>query len=454
MKTKLHHLLAAFAKPALVVTLTLQVSNVLAQNNNFVLAGTLTNYSAGPIIAADVNGDGKPDLVLGGTNLITIYTNNGAGGFVLSGTVPFPENGLVALAAANIRGNGQIDLIASGNFNPPGDVNTSTLVILTNNGSGVFSSNATYLFQGAAYGGITAVDVNGDGSLDLVVPTYNITEFSPNCVTVLTNNGSGVFNTSWTGSGFYYSHSAAVADFNGDGKPDIAICSYTFGEVAIFTNAGAGQFAESQVLSVGGSSESCAAANFSGVAGFAGVAVADLLGTQGITVCTNNGKGQLAVQTSYSSGESVANVVAADLTGTGPIDIIAASQSSNAVVLLYNNGGGVFTSQTPLSSGPTLAGQNGGAFAVADFNGDGVPDLAVAAANVVTIYFGLPALGVAQAPGNQVALFWRPWATNFVLQTTTNLSSTNWVNVSNGWPIIGITVPNASPGAFYRLHQE
>jgi hypothetical protein len=62
-------------------------------------------------------------------------------------------------------------------------------------------------------------------------------------------------------------------------------------------------------------------------------------------------------------------------------------------------------------------------------------------------------LNIAQS-GNQSVLFFPAGATNFVVQTSTNLSSTNWTTVTNGTPIMGITVPNSSPAAFYRLQYQ
>jgi hypothetical protein len=55
------------------------------------------------------------------------------------------------------------------------------------------------------------------------------------------------------------------------------------------------------------------------------------------------------------------------------------------------------------------------------------------------------------ANGNQVVIYWVGGATNFVLQTITNLASTNWTSVTNGAAIMGVTVSNTSPGSYYRL---
>jgi hypothetical protein len=62
-----------------------------------------------------------------------------------------------------------------------------------------------------------------------------------------------------------------------------------------------------------------------------------------------------------------------------------------------------------------------------------------------------PWLNIVQA-GNQAVLYWPASATNCVLQTTTNLASPNWVTVTNGVPIIGVTLTNSSSAAFFRLH--
>ncbi len=64
-----------------------------------------------------------------------------------------------------------------------------------------------------------------------------------------------------------------------------------------------------------------------------------------------------------------------------------------------------------------------------------------------------PSLGIASA-GNQVVVYWPVDATNYLLQTTTNLSSPNWATVSNGVPIIGVTLTNYPSGAFFRLQSH
>jgi hypothetical protein len=78
-----------------------------------------------------------------------------------------------------------------------------------------------------------------------------------------------------------------------------------------------------------------------------------------------------------------------------------------------------------------------------------------AMANRTVVIIPVPPLGVASAVGSQAAIFWPPGSdTNYVLQMTTNLSGGNWVNVTNGVPLTGIFVTNASPAAFFRLEPQ
>jgi len=53
--------------------------------------------------------------------------------------------------------------------------------------------------------------------------------------------------------------------------------------------------------------------------------------------------------------------------------------------------------------------------------------------------------------GNQAVLFWSASATNYILQSTTNLASPNWVTASDAVPVIAFTVTNTSPARFFRL---
>jgi uncharacterized protein (DUF2141 family) len=145
-------------------------------SGGFVIA---TNLAVGrspiSVCAADVNGDGKMDLICANesANTLTVLTNDGSGGFVIAsspGVGSFP----ISVCAADVNGDGKMDLICANN----GD---KTLTVLTNDGSGGFMI-ASSPSVGSAPISVCAADVNGDGKLDLICAN----EFS-NTVSVLIN---------------------------------------------------------------------------------------------------------------------------------------------------------------------------------------------------------------------------------------------------------------------------
>lgn len=387
MQTTTQKLVLTLALLALLSNFNPQLSTAFAQNSNFTFSASITvsNTYLSSVSAGDVNGDGWPDLVCASqndllnnpTNILSIFTNDGTGSLVFSSTVNV-DTSPVWVQMADINGNGNLDLISGGNVN-------NTLTICTNNGAGVFSSNAIYSVAGNPYC-FVAADINSDGKPDLIVSTYNNTSQTLNSISVLTNNGSGRFVTSWTFGDYYYARSVAVADFNGDGKPDLAVAYFTYGLVGIYTNAGKGKFAKAGEVNVNGASSYVVAADFNGD-GKPDLAVADSLDGNGVTVLTNNGDGTFTQQANYSVGGNPLSLTVADLSGRGRMDIIAANyQSANTVGILTNDGSGGFALEPPLAAELTPIGTT-----VADFNGDGTPDLAIAnGTNTVTVYFGVP----------------------------------------------------------------
>ena len=93
--------------------------------------------------------------------------------------------------------------------------------MLTNNGYGVFGSNATYSV-GSGPVSFAAADVNGDGKVDLIAA--NLVDST---LTVLTNNGNGGFGSNATYNVGNYPECVAAADVNGDGKVDLITANYS-----------------------------------------------------------------------------------------------------------------------------------------------------------------------------------------------------------------------------------
>lgn len=205
-------------------------------NVGFVLAATLAvGHFPYALIAVDVNNDSKPDLVTvnySGSSAATlsVLTNDGTGGFVLACSPAV--NGPYSIAAADVNEDGKMDLISAGG----GYIN-----VLTNRGASQFGFSSAPYSPGAPQKVVTA-DVNGDGHIDLI--TANVIG---DTISILTNNGRGNFILASSPSVPGGPHSLAAADINGDGKTDLVVGTiygnvYTDTGLTVLTNDGAGNF--------------------------------------------------------------------------------------------------------------------------------------------------------------------------------------------------------------------
>ena len=192
--------------------------------NNTLTVGTAPYF----VMATDVNGDGKMDLVCANhySHSLTVLTNNGHGGFAIAAS-PNTGNEPLSAVAVDINGDGKVDLISADYGGGSGGGNT--LTVLTNAGNGNFGLYAT-LSVGSQPFTVAAADVNGDGRPDLISANN-----SSGNVTVLLNNGDGTFTrTDYpTVAGCIF---VATTDLNGDGKPDLVTANSGSGSLTLLTN--------------------------------------------------------------------------------------------------------------------------------------------------------------------------------------------------------------------------
>lgn len=249
-----------------------------------------------------------------------------------------------ALAVGDVNGDGKPDLLAANwcsGSDEAGCVGNGAVGVLLNNGDGTFQAPVTYDSAGNNTTSMAVADVNGDLKPDLLVANNCID--SSNCdngiIAVLLNNGDGTFQAALPcGAGGYQPHAVAVADINGDGNPDLLVANNC------------------------GSSGACAEGGLVGV----------LLG---------NGDGTFQAAITYGSGGYGADsVVVGDVNGDGRPDLLVASNcvdSSNCengtVGVLLGNGDGTFQAAVTYGSG----GYQANSVAIGDVNGDGRPDLLV-----------------------------------------------------------------------------
>ena len=270
-----------------------------------------------PLVAiGDFNGDGIPDIVSAPHGGIAISLGNGDGTFMTT-LIPNvdPVDGINAFGVGDFNGDGICDLLVD-------DEDTGNLTMLLGKGDGTFSVGQNLKFNSVT---IAVADFNGDGKIDVALSGNATT-------TILLGNGDGTF-TATPNPPQIVPNRLVAADFNGDGKLDLAV--------------------------VGS-------------------------GTNAITILLGNGDGTFTAAPNPPPG-TTSQLIAADFNGDGKIDLAALDLLGDTVTILLGNGDGTFTAESPFPTG-----SNAVSLAVGDFNGDGKPDVAVA--------------GVASFPEHQVAI--------------------------------------------------
>jgi hypothetical protein len=294
-------------------------------SGNFALSAT---YAVGnnptAVVAADVNGDGRLDLISAnrGDHSVSVVTNNGNGGFALSGTYQVGV-GPDWVTAADVNGDSNVDLITA-------NYDAGTLSVLTNSGNGRFALSGTYQAGGVDGAScVTAADVNGDGKVDLIAANN-----SGGTVLVLTNNGSGGFALSGTYAVGNSSISVAAADVNGDGKVDLIGCSWGNNAISVLTNNGSGGFTLSGTYAVDTHPYMVTVADVNGD-GKLDLISANQAGNT-LSVLTNDGSGGFSTEGTYAVGNNPNFLAAADVNGDGKVDLISANSGNSTLSILTN----------------------------------------------------------------------------------------------------------------------
>ena len=338
---------------------------------------------ASSLTAADLNGDGHVDII--GTNIYGLGTCNGLCGLVgvllgkFDGTfqpVETYDSGggwAWSVAVGDVNGDGKPDLVVANRDGstscPDGSVD-----VLLGKGDGTFDPAVDYCTGGSTPMSVAVADVNRDGKLDLIVANGNSSNIG-----VLLGNGDGTFQPALTyDAGYPSPMSILVSDVNKDGNPDLVVGSF-YNKVSVLLGNGTGTFQVAGNYDSGGFYVNSIAVSDVNGDGIPDVLVANEFACGGcqngsVGVLLGNGDGSFQPTVGYSSGGNAGWAVAvADVDGDGKPDLAVVNYSSNSIGVLLGNGDGTFQPAVTYDSG----GEGPYAVVLADVNGDTKPDLLV-----------------------------------------------------------------------------
>jgi len=324
------------------------------------------------IVTGDLNKDGRPDLISSGSSFsgVSVALGSGKGGFgmpIIYSQSFNSNDSVIALAIADFNQDGNADLAVtvreSLNF-------TGAIVLLAGDGNGVFSATRSRRFAlGALPYDLVAADFNGDGRPDLATVNALANE-----VSLLLNDGRGGFAASQSIGVGLEPRSLAVADFNGDGKSDLVTANRNSATLTILLGDGKGGFT-SMLIGVGANPRLVKTADVNGDG------KSDLIvphnNSEFISVLLGNGDGGFTEPLASSVGAVPQNLAIGDINGDGRLDFVmtatAGGQSLDNARIFHGDGTGKFT-----AAGQLLAPQ-ATVVNTLDSNGDGLVDLLVTA---------------------------------------------------------------------------
>ncbi len=363
---------------------------------NYALASAVNHAAHGayPVAAADMNCDGYDDIVTGNPNdetsppdnkpTVGVLLNHGDGTFAdmvqySATSTTYGEGYAGAIALGDLDGDGFPDVVAFG-----GDLGASPFYML-NDGTGKLSPPVALAFppndnaenQISIGSTIILADMNGDGWLDIVIQS-SMTEY----VVVFMNEGGGMFAPNVDYDVYEDAPQVvdlggmAVADFNGDGKPDVAVLDDNNNNISFLMNTGNGGLAAPTHMTVTNPGTSGDGENRLAAADFDGDGKIDLAFSNqrtNITIALNQGSGtfkessDLTVPNNYG-----VELITTDLDHDGHPDLVLTQGTDGTTQVLLNEGSGTFAAPVQLSLGASMD-----IVAAGDFTGDGVRGLLV-----------------------------------------------------------------------------
>jgi hypothetical protein len=323
------------------------------------------------LVVGDFNNDGKIDLAMTANSGVTVALGNGDGTLRVpvlypSANAPFPY----LLAASDVNQDGIADLVAAGAC---GDT-CGFVSVLLGKGDGTFQA-ATNISPGGVPSAFAFADLNGDGIPDVALANMasnSANEGTPGFVSLLFGNGDGTFKAPVNYASGTNIAGITAGDVTGDKIADLIVTHVAGYPLTIMKGNGDGTFQAEQPLS---SDFSLSAAtlqlldvNKDGKLDL----VEGSVDNGGATVLIGNGDGTFQPPAVFATGSQSFSVASGDVNGDGNLDLAVVDTIGNYVAVLLGNGDGSFSPRKALQANPTAG---VGSAVVDDFNGDGLPDI-------------------------------------------------------------------------------
>ena len=358
--------------------------------------------------AGDFNGDGMQDLAVVNfydDNVSVLMNTTASGSTTLSladaqdfAVGPGPEG----VAVADVNGDGKPDIIVA-NFN---DYTVSVLINTTVPGSPTasFAAQQTF-FVGDGPDAVVVADINGDGKPDIITSTMHTDVASVLLNTTATGAASASFSAVQTFAVGSSPWALTASDLNGDGSPDLAVVNLDDNTVSVLINttvaaSATASFVAQQVFPAGNGPQSVAAGDINGdglpdlaVVGWADNNVSVLLNTTTPSSTTAS----FAAEQEFTAASASYSVSVADVNGDGLADIVVADSGTPTAAVLVNttSTGSATASFAPVQDFLADSGWSS-ALVVADMNNDGLPEITLVNAGEGSAYVMLNAT----APGD------------------------------------------------------
>jgi hypothetical protein len=348
------------------------------------------------IVAADFNADGNLDIVQAGgvsannTTTVMLGSSHGVLGAPIAG--PALCNSPFSVDAGDVNGDGKPDVVVAIGCN-------GGLAVLLGKGNGTFNAPVYYSTGDSANPALVKLaDLRGDSRLDIVVSNND------GSVSILLNNGRGEFGTASVTTGVTgVGEWVVTGDFNNDGKLDLALPDIANNAVKILLGKGNGKF-QTPISIIGGGNisqpQGLAVGDFNkdGILDLAFSSPNDFGGGGGVGILVGNGDANFTYSGTYgwligslglgAPGTSPNELITADVNGDGNLDLLVPlgqthiwnscncgiEAGNDGMAVLLGNGDGTFVND---SNGPFIVGSNSAGVVAGDFNSDGAMDAAV-----------------------------------------------------------------------------